>query len=237
MPLTERSPGLWTRITLENLLLADFKLIAFDMDSTLINIECIDEMAGMVGLQNEVSAITDAAMRGEITDYKESLRRRVALLKGAPASIMQRVYHEKLRLNDGVEHMVSQCLHLGLHTLIVSGGFDYFTQKLQQQLGIHETRSNQLEVKDGRFTGRLNHQIWGDICDGEEKKKMVLDTAHRLGIPPKECIAVGDGSNDLPMMSVCGLSIAYHAKPKVRELAHIVIDTGGLDRVLEIVKV
>ena len=206
------------------------------MDSTLINIECIDEMAGMVGLQNEVSAITEAAMRGEIPDYKESLRQRVALLKGASASIMQRVYEEKLQLNAGVAHVVSQCLRRGLHTLIVSGGFDYFTQKLQQQLGIHETRSNQLEVKDGCFTGRLSHQTWGDICDGEEKKRMVLDTAQRLGITPAECIAVGDGSNDLPMMSVCGLSIAYHAKPKVREFAHIVIDTGGLDRVLEIVK-
>jgi phosphoserine phosphatase len=150
--------------------------------------------------------------------------------------IMQRVYEEKLQLNAGVAHVVGQCLRRGLHTLIVSGGFDYFTQKLQQQLGIHETRSNQLEVKDGCFTGRLSHQTWGDICDGEEKKRMVLDTAQRLGITPAECIAVGDGSNDLPMMSVCGLSIAYHAKPKVREFAHIVIDTGGLDRVLEIVK-
>ena len=236
MPLTERSAGLWTRNIPENLSLADFKLVAFDMDSTLINIECIDEMAGMVGLQNEVSAITEAAMRGEIPDYKESLRQRVALLKGAPASIMQRVYEEKLQLNAGVAHVVSQCLRRGLHTLIVSGGFDYFTQKLQQQLGIHETRSNQLEVKDGCFTGRLSHQTWGDICDGEEKKRMVLNAAQRLGITPAECIAVGDGSNDLPMMSVCGLSIAYHAKPKVREFAHIVIDTGGLDRVLEIVK-
>ena len=235
-PLTERSAGLLTRTIPDNLSLSDYKLIAFDMDSTLINIECIDEMAGMVGLQNEVSAITEAAMRGEIPDYKESLRQRVALLKGAPASIMQRVYEEKLQLNAGVAHVVSQCLRRGLHTLIVSGGFDYFTQKLQQQLGIHETRSNQLEVKDGCFTGRLSQQTWGDICDGEEKKRMVLDTAQRLGITPAECIAVGDGSNDLPMMSVCGLSIAYHAKPKVREFAHIVIDTGGLDRVLEIVK-
>ena len=236
MPLTERSAGLWTRNTPENLSLADFKLVAFDMDSTLINIECIDEMAGMVGLQNEVSAITEAAMRGEIPDYKESLRQRVALLTGAPASIMQRVYEEKLQLNAGVAHVVSQCLRRGLHTLIVSGGFDYFTQKLQQQLGIHETRSNQLEVKDGCFTGRVSQQSWGDICDGEEKKRMVLNAAQRLGITPAECIAVGDGSNDLPMMFVCGLSIAYHAKPKVREFAHIVIDTGGLDRVLEIVK-
>ena len=183
-----------------------------------------------------IGKLRDIAMRGEIPDYKESLRQRVALLKGAPAFIMQRVYEEKLQLNAGVAHVVSQCLRRGLHTLIVSGGFDYFTQKLHQQLGIHETRSNQLEVIDGCFTGQLTHQTWGDICDGEEKKRMVLDTAQRLGITPAECIAVGDGSNDLPMMSVCGLSIAYHAKPKVREFAHIVIDTGGLDRVLEIVK-
>lgn len=233
--LTERSAGLWTRHVPSQLSLSNFKLMAFDMDSTLINIECIDEMAAMVGLHKEVSAITEAAMRGEISDYKESLRQRVSLLKGAPVSIMQTVYDEKLQLNPGVEQVVAQCHRLGLHTLIVSGGFDYFTQRLQQQLGIHETRSNQLEVKDGCFTGQLIHQPWGDICDGEEKKKMVLLTAHRLGFQPQECIAVGDGSNDLPMMSVCGLSVAYHAKPKVRAQANIVIDSGGLDRMFEVV--
>jgi phosphoserine phosphatase len=233
--LTERSAGLWTRHVPSQLSLSNFKLMAFDMDSTLINIECIDEMAAMVGLQKEVSAITEAAMRGEISDYKESLRQRVSLLKGAPVSIMQTVYDEKLQLNPGVEQVVAQCHRLGLHTLIVSGGFDYFTQRLQQQLGIHETRSNQLEVKDGCFTGRVSQQSWGDICDGEEKKKMVLLTAHRLDIQPQECIAVGDGSNDLPMMSVCGLSVAYHAKPKVRAQANIVIDSGGLDRMFEVV--
>ena len=169
--LTERSAGLWTRHVTSQLSLSNFKLMAFDMDSTLINIECIDEMAAMVGLQKEVSAITEAAMRGEISDYKESLRQRVLLLKGAPVSIMQTVYDEKLQLNPGVEQVVAQCHRLGLHTLIVSGGFDYFTQRLQQQLGIHETRSNQLEVKDGCFTGQVTQQPWGDICDGEEKKR------------------------------------------------------------------
>lgn len=232
--LTERSTGLWTRHVSKPLSLANFKLMAFDMDSTLINIECIDEMAAMVGLQKEVSAITEAAMRGEISDYKESLRHRVSLLKGAPVSIMQRVFDEKLQLNPGVKQVVEQCHRFGLHTLIVSGGFDYFTQRLQQQLGIHETRSNQLEEKDGYFTGRVTQQTWGDICDGEEKKKMVLQTAARLGIQPEECIAVGDGSNDLPMMSVCGLSVAYHAKPRIRDQANIVIDTGGLDRMFDI---
>jgi phosphoserine phosphatase len=193
-------------------------------------------MAGMVGLQKEVSAITEAAMRGEITDYKDSLRQRVALLKGAPISIMQRVFDEKLQLHPGAEKLVATCLRNGLYTLIVSGGFDYFTQRLQQQLDIHDTRSNQLEVKDGVFTGRLTPQAWGDICDGEEKKRMVLQTAERLGIQPAQCIAVGDGSNDLPMMTACGLSVAYQAKPKVRAVAQIVIDDGGLDRLLDVVK-
>lgn len=235
--LTPHSPGLWIRDMPAQLFLSDFKLIAFDMDSTLINIECIDEMAGMVGLQKEVSAITKAAMRGDITDYKDSLRQRVALLKGAPVSIMQRVFDEKLQLHPGAEKLVTTCLRSGLHTLLVSGGFDYFTQRLQQQLGIHDTRSNQLEVKDGVFTGRLTPQAWGDICDGEEKKRMVLQTAERLGIQPAQCIAVGDGSNDLPMMTACGLSVAYQAKPKVRAVAQIVIDDGGLDRLLDVVKI
>ena len=157
--LTERSAGLWTRHVTSQLSLSNFKLMAFDMDSTLINIECIDEMAAMVGLQKEVSAITEAAMRGEISNYKESLRQRVLLLKGAPVSIMQTVYDEKLQLNPGVEQVVAQCHRLGLHTLIVSGGFDYFTQRLQQQLGIHETRSNQLEVKDGCLTGQVTATV------------------------------------------------------------------------------
>ena len=229
------SPGLWSQHLPEKRQLTDYKLIAFDMDSTLINIECIDEMAGMIGLQKEVSAITEAAMRGDITDYKESLRRRVSLLKGAPISIMQQVFDEKLQLNPGVTQLVQQCQHAGLVTLIVSGGFDYFTSKLQTLLGVTATRSNQLEVRDGLLTGELTHQSWGDICDGEEKKRMVIQTCEAHGINADECIAVGDGSNDIPMMHWCGLSIAYQAKPKVRQQANIAIDSGGIDRMLEII--
>ena len=233
--LNEHSPGLWTQNLPELRLLRDYKLIAFDMDSTLINIECIDEMAGMVGRQQEVSAITEAAMRGEIADYKDSLRRRVALLKGARADVMQQVFEQKLQLNPGVNKLIACCQQAGLSTLIVSGGFDYFTDRLQALLGIDATRSNQLEIVDGVLTGRLLHQDWGDICDGEEKKRMIEATSATLGITSKQCIAVGDGSNDLPMMGWCGLSVAYQAKPKVRQQANIAIDQGGLDRMLEII--
>jgi len=234
--LSEHSPGLWTQNLPVLRQLSDYKLIAFDMDSTLINIECIDEMAAVVGRQQEVSAITEAAMRGEIADYKDSLRQRVALLKGAPAVVMQQVFEQKLQLNPGVKQLIAACQQAGLSTLILSGGFDYFTDKLQTLLGIDDTRSNKLEIVDGVLTGRLLDQDWGDICDGEEKKRMVKATSAKLGIKASECIAVGDGSNDLPMMDWCGLSVAYQAKPKVRQQAQIAIDQGGLDRMLEIIR-
>ena len=234
--LREHSPGLWTQNLPALRRLSDYKLIAFDMDSTLINIECIDEMAAVVGRQQEVSAITEAAMRGEIADYKDSLRRRVALLKGAPAVVMQQVFEQRLQLNPGVKPLIASCQQAGLHTLIVSGGFDYFTDKLQHILGIDDTRSNQLEVHDGVLTGRLLDQDWGDICDGEEKLRMVQATSEKLGVTASQCIAVGDGSNDLPMMQWCGLSVAYQAKPKVRQQAKIAIDSGGLDRMLEVIQ-
>ena len=233
--LREHNPGLWTQNLPSSLALCDYKLIAFDMDSTLINIECIDEMAGVVGRQQEVSAITEAAMRGEITDYKDSLRKRVALLKGAPAGVMQQVFEQRLQLNPGVKNLIAQCKQAGLSTLIVSGGFDYFTDRLQSMLGIDATRSNELEIINGVLTGRLLDQEWGDICDGEEKKRMVQTVCERIGISSLQCIAVGDGSNDVPMMQWCGLSVAYQAKPKVRQQAHIAIDSGGLDRMLEVI--
>ena len=175
-------------------------------------------------------------MRGEIADYKDSLRRRVALLKGAPAGVMHQVFEQRLQLNPGVKQLILACQQAGLSTLIVSGGFDYFTGKLQALLGIDDTRSNKLEIIDGVLTGRLMDQEWGDICDGEEKKRMVQATSVRLGISSTQCIAVGDGSNDLPMMQWCGLSVAYQAKPKVRQQANIAIDSGGLDRMLEVIQ-
>ena len=229
-------PGLTLRGVNLPLRLADFGLIAFDMDSTLINIECIDEIADAAGRKAEVAAITQAAMRGEISDYKDSLRRRVALLRGVPVAAMEQVWRERLQLNPGAEDLVRACQAAGLKTLLVSGGFTFFTDRIRDQLGLDFTRSNVLEVAQGLLTGRLVDQTWGDICDGAEKQRMLLQTCAQLGLAPTQCIAVGDGANDLPMMGVAGLSVAYHAKPKVRAQAMVAIDTGGLDRLLEIVR-
>ena len=233
---TEFQPGLVIQGFTAPLPLSRFKVIAFDMDSTLITIECVDEIADVAGKKAEVAAITEAAMRGEIADYKESLRRRVALLAGLPASTLQRVYDERLRFNPGAERLVAACKAAGLKTLLVSGGFTFFTDRVQARLGIDFARSNVLEIEDGLLTGRMVDQPWGDICDGEEKKKMLLETCAALGIAPSRSIAVGDGANDLPMMAAAGLSVAYHAKPRVREAAHVAIDDGGLDRLLEVVR-
>ncbi len=216
--------------------LADFRLIAFDMDSTLITIECIDELADFAGKKAEVSAITEAAMRGEIADYKESLRRRLALLAGTPASALQRVFDERLRYTTGAETLVAAARRAGLATLLVSGGFTYFTDRVSAHLGIDFVRSNQLEVVDDVLTGRLVPQPWGEICDGAEKRRMLLETCTRLGCTPKQAIAVGDGANDLPMMGEAGLSVAFHAKPAVRAQAMVGIVEGGLERVLEVVR-
>ena len=214
--------------------LSDFKLIAFDMDSTLINIECIDEIADAAGRKAEVAAITEAAMRGEIADYKDSLRRRVALLKGVTVAHMEEVLNHRLQLNPGAENLVNVCQAAGMKVLLVSGGFTFFTDHVKDRLNINWTRSNVLEVFNGELTGRMVDQDWGDICDGEEKRKMLLQTCTQMGIAPSQAIAMGDGANDLPMMGVAGLSVAYHAKPKVREQAMVAIEEGGLDRLLEV---
>ena len=232
----EVAPGLVVRGIDPPLRLADFGLIAFDMDSTLISIECVDEIAGVAGRKAEVAAITEAAMRGEIADYKESLRRRVALLRGVPAAALQTVYDERLRLNPGADRLVAACKAAGLKTLLVSGGFTFFSDRVRDRLGIDFTRSNVLEVAGGALTGRMVDQPWGDICDGAEKKKMLLETCAAIGVDPKRAIAIGDGANDVPMMAAAGLSVAYHAKPKVRAAATVAIDDGGLDRLLEVVR-
>ena len=233
MPL-EHSPGLVIQGFTPPFTLSHFKLAAFDMDSTLINIECVDEIADAAGRKAEVAAITEAAMRGEITDYKDSLRRRVALLAGVPVSAMEQVYAQRLLLNPGALALTQAFKAAGMKLLLVSGGFTFFTDRIKERLQMDYARSNVLEVAGGKLTGRLVDQAWGDICDGEEKRKTLLETCAQLGISPVQTIAVGDGANDLPMMGVAGLSVAYHAKPKVREQAMVAINAGGLDRLLEL---
>ncbi len=238
MQPTEISPGLVIQGFTPPLRLKDYKLIAFDMDSTLINIECVDEIADAAGRKTEVAAITEAAMRGEITDYKDSLRRRVALLKGVSVASMEEVLNHRLKLNPGAAELVAACKQAGMTPLLVSGGFTFFTDRVRDRLAINATRSNILEIEAGPrgdvLTGRMVDQHWGDICDGEEKRRMLIQTCAANGIHPRHAIAMGDGANDLPMMGVAGLSVAYHAKPKVREQAMVAINTGGLDRLLEV---
>jgi phosphoserine phosphatase len=232
MTPTEHQSGLLIRGFTPPLALRDYKLVAFDMDSTLINIECVDEIAALVGRRTEVAEITEAAMRGEISDYKDSLRRRVALLAGTPEAVLQKVYDERLQLNPGVETFVRACQAAGLKTLLISGGFTFFSERIRHRLGLDFARANTLGIAQGRLTGTLFDRPWGDIVDGAEKKRVLLEVAELMGIAPAMTIAVGDGANDLPMMEAAGLSIAYHPKPAVAARAMISIMEGGMDRAL-----
>ncbi|MES2933964.1 MAG: phosphoserine phosphatase SerB [Pseudomonadota bacterium] len=207
--------------------LSEFKLLAMDMDSTLITIECIDEIADMQGLKPQVAAITEAAMRGEI-EFKESLTRRVSLLAGLDASALQRVYDERLQLSMGAEPMLAAIKAAGIKTLLVSGGFTFFTDRMKARLGLDYTHSNQLEIIDGKLTGR----VVGGIVDAEEKRRTVERVCLELGITPQETIVMGDGANDLKMMSIAGLSVAFRAKPVVRAQADVALNFVGLDGIL-----
>jgi phosphoserine phosphatase len=207
--------------------LSDFRLLAMDMDSTLITIECIDEIADMRGIKREVAAVTESAMRGEI-DFPESLRRRVALLAGLEESALQRVYDERLRLSPGAEIMLEALKKNGVKTLLVSGGFDFFTSRLKARLGLDYTLSNTLEVREGKLTGK----VLGQIVDGAVKARRFREIAVELSAAKDQSIAIGDGANDLPMLMAAGVSIAYHAKPVVREKATYRFDHVGLDGLL-----
>ncbi len=209
--------------------LADFRLVAMDMDSTLITIECIDEIADMQGLKAQVSEITEAAMRGEL-DFAASLTRRVALLEGLEASALARVYEERLRISPGGEAMLAAVQAAGLKTLLVSGGFTFFTERLQQRLGLDYAHANVLEIEDGRLTGR----VVGGIVDAEEKRRTVERVCAELGIEPRQAIVMGDGANDLRMMGIAGLSVAFRAKPVVRAQADVALNFSGLDGVLTV---
>jgi phosphoserine phosphatase len=209
--------------------LADFRLVAMDMDSTLITIECIDEIADMQGLKAQVAEITEAAMRGEL-DFAASLQRRVALLEGLDASALERVYEERLRLSPGAEAMLAGVKAAGLKTLLVSGGFTFFTERLQQRLGLDYAHANVLEIRAGKLTGK----VVGGIVDALEKRRTVERVCAELDITPQQAIVMGDGANDLQMMGIAGLSVAFRAKPVVRAQATVALNFSGLDALLTI---
>jgi phosphoserine phosphatase len=209
--------------------LSEFKLLTMDMDSTLITIECIDEIADMQGLKPQVAEITEAAMRGEI-EFRESLTRRVALLKGLDANALQRVYDERLKLSPGAERMLDAVKAAGLKTLLVSGGFTFFTDRMKTRLGLDYTHSNVLEIVDGKLTGR----VIGGIVDADEKKNTVERICAELGISTRQAIVMGDGANDLKMMGISGMSVAFRAKPIVRAQADVALNFVGLDGILSL---
>ena len=209
--------------------LSDFGLICFDMDSTLIIIECIDELADFAGKKAEVSAVTESAMRGEI-DYRESLRRRLALLAGLDARVLARVYGERLLLSPGARELLEAVQNAGLRTAILSGGFTYFTERLRIELGFDFATSNELEISGGKLTGR----VVGDIFDASAKAHHLARLTDELGLTKEQVIACGDGANDLLMMAEAGLSVAFQAKPATRAKADVAINFGGLDALLNL---
>ncbi|WP_443115044.1 phosphoserine phosphatase SerB [Herbaspirillum seropedicae] len=209
--------------------LADFRLVAMDMDSTLITIECIDEIADMQGLKPQVAEITEAAMRGEI-EFNESLTRRVALLKGLDAGALQRVYDERLQLSPGAENMLKAVQAAGLKTLLVSGGFTFFTDRMKARLNLDYTHANTLEVVDGKLTGK----VVGGIVNADEKRATVERVCREIGAEPAKAIVMGDGANDLRMMGISGLSVAFRAKPVVRAQASVGLNFVGLDGILNL---
>ncbi len=208
------------------------RLLVMDMDSTLINIECVDEIADFLQLKPEVSAITESAMRGEI-DFETSLRKRVALLKGLDVSALEKVYEQRLQLNSGAETMLAGLKNQGVKTALVSGGFTFFTERLQQRLGLDYCQANVLGEEKGKLTG----DIVGDICGAQAKADFLLARCTELDIAPSQTIAMGDGANDLLMMREAGLSIAYHAKPTVQAEAMTALNYCGLEGVLGLLNI
>jgi phosphoserine phosphatase len=207
----------------------DLKLLAMDMDSTLITIECIDELGDFAGRKSEVAAITEQAMRGEL-DYPQSLRNRVAVLAGLDESVLERVYTERLRLTQGAQALVAKCKASGVKLLLVSGGFTFFTERLRERLGLDYTISNRLEIAGGKLTGK----VLGEVVDAEAKAAKFQQVMKQLKADKAQTVALGDGANDLRMMALAGYSVAFRAKPVVREQASCALSYCGLDAVINL---
>jgi phosphoserine phosphatase len=215
--------------------LSDFRVLALDMDSTLIQIESIDELAQLAGVGAEVAAITDAAMRGQVADYSETLGRRVALLAGLDASLLQTVAQQRMRLTPGAERLLGTARRAGLATLLVTGGFGFFARILQRQLGIDTVQANELQIEGGKLTGIVHGPDANPdrLIDAQGKAEALAQACAAAGCSTRQAIALGDGANDVPMLKLAGIGVAYHAKPPVRESAAYRLDYSGLDGVLE----
>lgn len=225
-----RQQGLDTAVIDDFRPLSDFKLLVFDMDSTLINIECIDELADLVGRKREVARLTEQAMQSGAVDYDTSLRMRTRLLAGLPVATFESLYAERVRITPGAPALIAAARQAGLRTAIVSGGFDYFTGRVRAELGLDVDLSNHLEVADGRLTGEL----LGTLINADAKAGHVARMCRELGVPTSDAIVVGDGANDLKMMALAGLSVGYRPKPVVRATVNAVIDRLGLDSLLNV---
>ena len=205
---------------------ADLKLVVSDMDSTLITIECIDEIAASAGLKDQIAEITERAMQGEL-DFEQSLRHRVALLQGQPENQLAEVYEHKLALSEGAEDFIRDCQAHGIRFLLVSGGFTYFTDRLKTRLGLDWAFANQLEIVDGKLTGK----VLGDVIDAQAKADLLNQHRQAIGATRGQVLAIGDGANDIPMLQAAGFGVAYHAKPKTQAAVSIAINYHGWEAV------
>ncbi|MDQ6952295.1 MAG: phosphoserine phosphatase SerB [Mariprofundaceae bacterium] len=204
-------------------------LLFMDMDSTLIQCECIDEIADFLGIKSEISKITERAMQGEL-DFSTSLIERVKLLAGLDANVLEQVYQERIQLTDGAETLIHTVQSHGWKVGLVSGGFTYFTERFQKRLNLDFTASNQLDIQAGTLTGK----VLGHIVDAAYKRASLFTQAEKYGVSMSQTVAIGDGANDLPMIHAAGLGVAFHAKPAVQKEADVAIQAGGLDEVLKL---
>ena len=233
-PWVQVADGLHVRGVNLPLSLRDFRVIAFDMDSTLIASETVNELAELTGKNEQIAAMTRAAMQGANVEFAQNLRARLALLEGVPESLLAKVRDEHMPLTDGVEALLAACRSHGLHCVAITGGFTFFADSLIERLGLDEIHANVLELNDGVFTGKVLTQPGKPFVDAEGKRQRLVEVCERLGVSMQQAIAVGDGANDVPMLAAAGLGVAFGGKPVLHDAANVRIDSGGLDRLLEL---